>query len=297
MDISAKVSHFLKLPKVHSLSNLRAPSAFATVATVAVAKELFGLVTSLAKHHPGAPLFIMCDSATMRIFKDRWTGHVHLNIRWIPTVDTYSHKTRQEMEKEGTWATFQMSKSLVIDEALQHTTDVLFLDADILVTAPFTICSTARLGVSPGYIRASHVRMFGYFNGGMLWTNDRTIPEAWRQAAIHSRFYDQASIEDLVLSYSEPGDVFIWGEEVNLQGWRCLVGSLSFQEITNYMIPCPERATILIRDRPLVCLHTHFGDDKTMHGPNLLFKMKLLEANMIDEIRIIQHMESGSWAQ
>lgn len=294
MDIAARVSVFAELPNVHSLSNLRAPSSFTTVATMSVAKELFGLVTSLAKHHPGAPLFIMCDSATMRMFKDRWTD-VRLEIRWIPSLDAYTGKTRAQMEGERTWSTFQMSKSLVLDEALQRHTDALFLDADILVTAPFVVCPSARLGVSPGYIRDTHVLRYGYFNGGMLWTNDRTIPEAWRQATTHSRFYDQASIEDLVLSYSDPGDVFLWGEEVNLQGWRCLVGSLSFQDIANYMIPCPERAAILIRDRPLVCLHTHFGDDKTMHVPNLLFKKKLMEANMIDELRIIQQMENGSW--
>ena len=236
----------------------------------------------------------MCDSATMRFFKDRWEV-IDLDLHWIPRLDVYTNKTRTQMEQEHIFAAFLESKSLVLEEALKCYTDALFLDADILVTAPLVVCPSARLGVSPAYIRDSYVLKNGYFNAGMLWANDKAVPGLWREYANRSRYFEQACIEDLVLSF--PGQVFIWGEEVNLQGWRCLVGSLSIEDIANYMIPEPEQATITIRGRPLVCLHTHFGAEY-MRVPNTLFKKKKLqEANMVDALRIIQQMEDGSWAK
>ena len=65
----------------------------------------------------------------------------------------------------------------------------------------------------------------GYYNGGMLWTKNKDIPNDWIFFTKKSRYFDQASIEDLAKKYS----YFEFGENYNLQCWRLLLSQDSPQ--------------------------------------------------------------------
>jgi hypothetical protein len=81
---------------------------------------------------------------------------------------------RQIMTKNGTWADFQMGKANIIKYTLKEEKDTLFLDSDIIITGVIdNIDPTKRIGVSPQFIIQEHIDKTGYYNGGVLWTNDK----------------------------------------------------------------------------------------------------------------------------
>ena len=92
---------------------------------------------------------------------------------------------------------FQMMKAYAIDEALKYEKDTLFLDADIILLDVIdNIDNKKQLGLSP-YIKKSDTDRYGYYNGGVLWTNQKTVKNDWIKFTKTSRYFDQASIEDL----------------------------------------------------------------------------------------------------
>ena len=36
-----------------------------------------------------------------------------------------------------------------------------------------------QLGASPHFIKKRDTDRFGYYNGGMLWTNNKNLPKRW----------------------------------------------------------------------------------------------------------------------
>ena len=70
------------------------------------------------------------------------------------------------------------------------------------------IDKSKQLGLSPHYIRKRDTDLYGYYNGGMLWTNQKTLKDDWIKFTKTSRYFDQASIEDLANNYS----FFVFGE-------------------------------------------------------------------------------------
>tara|TARA_B110000114_G_C15011212_1_gene364853 strand:- start:24 stop:455 length:432 start_codon:yes stop_codon:yes gene_type:complete len=111
-----------------------------------------------------------------------------------------------------------MFKATAIEKAfLEGEDDVLFLDSDVVVTGIIDCIDRSKdIGVSPHYMRKDITDRYGYYNGGMLWTNKNTVPNDWKKFTETSRFFDQASIEDLVAKYS----YFEFGDNYNIQGWR-----------------------------------------------------------------------------
>ena len=64
--------------------------------------------------------------------------------------------------------------------------------------------------------------MYGYYNGGMLWTNQKSLPDKWKEYTKTSRYHDQAAIEDLARCFS----YFEFGENYNFSWWRVLQSEL-----------------------------------------------------------------------
>jgi len=193
------------------------PSCFSTICTATCAHELVGLLLSLSVHHPGAKVFVMCDTVTKDTIRVKLTPYPRLQLVWIVSLDPYSGMNRDQMTQSGVWSDFQMSKARVILAALQSEPDTLFLDSDIIVTDVIEdIDGSKMLGVSPQYIAQEHVDRTGFYNGGMLWTRLAAVAEDWIEFTKTSRYFDQASIEDLAKKY----DHFEFGENYNLQSWR-----------------------------------------------------------------------------
>ena len=94
------------------------------------------------------------------------------------------------------------SNSRKIKYALENVADTLFLDSDIIITDTINdIDNTKEIGVSPQFIRQEHIDKTGFYNGGMLWTKNMSVPNDWIEFTKLSRYFDQASIEDLARKY------------------------------------------------------------------------------------------------
>jgi len=197
------------------------------------------------------------------------------------------------MEAKGVWTSFQMMKSTAIELALKSYPDTLFLDSDILVLNPIAcIDKTKKLGLSPHYIRKRDTDKYGYYNGGALWTSDPTVPEAWRTFTKTSRFFDQASIEDLAKTYP----FFEFGENCNISWWRLNQSEEPPNQIMSYFATTKNQITY--KSLPVAFVHTHFSlspADAVVGYFNNLIMALLKNAMRTKELTIIGRIMNGSW--
>ena len=264
------------------------PSSFSTICTKNCKQELIGFLLSLSLHHPNANTYVICDTETKK-YIDESTPYPLLNIKWKNSLDKYSKYDRNKMIQLGIWDEFQMAKTTVIEYALETEKDTLFLDSDIIVLDKLYIKdNTKLLGVSPQFIQQKNVDETGYYNSGMLWTNQKTLPNKWRKYTKTSRYHDQASIEDLVKEY----DYFEFGENYNLQTWRFLLGLEPTQKIASYLNV--KNNKVYYKDQPLKFIHTHFNSDR-FKQINDFFIHKLTEAKCYRELAIIYRVINDKW--
>lgn len=158
------------------------PSSFCTICTQNCSQELVGFLLTLSIHHTNANVYVMCDTKTKSDI-DEMTPKIRLNITYFVDLDKYSNLNRAQMEQLGLWSDFQMAKAQVIEKALAAgEKDTLFLDSDIIILDTIDdVDMTKQLGVSPQFIQKKNVDETGYYNGGMLWTNQKTLPADWNE--------------------------------------------------------------------------------------------------------------------
>ena len=265
------------------------PSSFCTMCTSICAFELVGLLLSLSIYHPNEIIYILCDSKTKNIIQTM-TPQPRLVIKWAVELDTYDGMNRQIMEKIGIWSSFQMSKARVMNIALQESKDTLFLDSDIVITNTIDdIDMNKEIGVSPQYIKKEYLNKTGIYNGGMLWTKHKELPDSWIQYTKTSRYFDQASIEDLVKTY----DSFTFGENYNLQCWRMLLSDESPEQIAKHITSSPKEG-LLYKNKPLKFIHTHFLD-KRFHVFNSVILHHLKNARNFKILSIVYRIIHNKW--
>jgi len=270
--------------------NSKTPSSFCTICTNGCKDELVLWVLTLSIHHEKANVYIMCDSESKETI-DNLTPNVNerLNIHWLVELDEYSNKTRKQMEDEKTWSDFQMKKAEVMSRALEKEEDTLFLDSDIVILDKINdVNKSMDLGVSPQYIKDENVKEVGYYNGGMLWTKNKEVPKDWIEFTKTSRYFDQASIEDLANKYSN----FTFKDNYNLQTWRFVIGQEDGETIAGYMKP--KNGRLYYKNKPLKCIHTHFNVS-AFQQINSLFLLKLQQAKHYKELSCIYRSINRKW--
>jgi hypothetical protein len=272
------------------------PESFCTLATENCKDELLGLLLSLAIHHSNASIVCLVDDATRKyIEKCSLSCPINLNIIWHEILNQYKGKNRAQMEQEGTWSEFQMMKTVAIDKALDIFPDTLFLDSDIVICNTIDcIDKSKELGVSPHYIRKHDTDKFGYFNGGVLWTKNKTLPNTWRDATKTSRFYDQASIEDLARSYS----YFEFSENYNMSWWRLQQADESPQKMTQYFKLKNHKGSpkVYYKEKALGFIHTHFNRNDEQNFNNFIITLlKQASPTYFRELAIILRISTGKW--
>lgn len=254
------------------------PSSFCTVTTKQCKHELISLLSSIVYHHPNDNVYILCDTDTYNTVEPLFRNRLKCN--WYKELDKYSDLSRQQMTEKGIWGEFQMEKATAIEYALNDESDTLFVDCDILFLEPVShVDSTKQLGVSKGYINKETSDKVGIYNGGFLWTNQKSLPDKWRQYTKTSRYFDQASIEDLVKEYA----TFEFPEQYNFQSWRFIVGDQPNPE--RYFIPSTRH--ILYKEKRLQSIHTHFRESR-FQQINQFFLQQLYQAKMFHVIKFIQ---------
>ena len=271
--------------------SLSEPSSFCTICTKPADFELAGLLLSLSLYHPNATTYVMCDNPT-KTYINEMSLQPKLNIKWVVTLDKYTGLNRKQMEMKKIWSEFQMSKADVLEHALKEQPDSLFLDSDQLITGKIDeINHTKSLGVSPHYMRKQTLDSFGIYNGGMLWVKNKNIPNDWKEFTKTSRFYDQASIEDLVKKY----DHFKFSSNYNIQGWRRQLhhdGPVGFDKEMSLI---EDRTLVAYQNKPIKTVHTHFRDKKHFSDFNQQIVQYLKMTKNYKLILVIFHIIYGCW--
>jgi len=262
------------------------PSSFSTLCTSNCANELVGLLLSLSIFHSGATVYIICDTKTKQII-DTITPHPMLKLIYHLELDKYDGMNRQEMERAKIWSEFQMAKARIIELALKSSPDTLLLDSDIIITGAIDgIDMTKDLGVSPHFMKDEIHEKYGYYNGGMLWTKNKNVPGDWIKYTKRSRYFDQASIENLAMKYKR----FEFGENYNIQAWRFYLSPEPIQP--NFQVV--NNNSLEYKGAPLKFIHTHFHDSRFSKFNEFVID-QLQKANMYKILAIIYRVINGAW--
>jgi len=265
------------------------PASFSTICTSTCAFELTGLLLSLSIYHTNEIIYIMSDTKTKDIIA-KITPQPKLNIKWSIKLDEYDGMNRQIMEQKGIIKEFWNNKARIMSKALEKENDTLFLDCDIIITNVIDdIDKTKDLGVSPQFIKKEILDIYGFYNGGCVWTKHKQVPDDWIEFTKTSRFVDQASIEDLVKKYT----YFEFGENYNLQTWRFIHSVGGPQEIVSY-ITSKNNDTIYYKNKPLKFIHTHFLEDRFKPFNNIILQ-HLQNAQMYKILAIIFRVINNKW--
>jgi hypothetical protein len=268
------------------------PSSFCTICTSPCAFELIGLLLSLSIYHTNEKIYIMCDSKTKKIIENM-TPTPKINIIWFVELDKYDGMNRSIMVEKNLWSEFQMSKANIIKLALKNEKDTLFLDSDIIIINRIDdIDLTKSIGISPQFISKKYIKETGFYNGGVLWTNTIDVANDWIEFTKTSRYYDQASIEDLARKYKY--NYFLFDENYNLQCWRYYLSPLGKQTIASYITSNPNIHNIYYKNKPLKFIHTHFLDNRFKEFNSLIIN-HLNNAKMYKILAIIYRVIHNKW--
>jgi hypothetical protein len=265
---------------------MESPNSFCSIATKNCKDELIILLKSLEIHHPNTNIYIMTDTETKHCIK-QINFKPGFNIIIKNNLDKYSSYTRTEMVELKIWNEFQMKKADVIYFALENEKDTLFLDSDILILGKIKcIDKTKNLGVSPHYIKKSETDKYGYYNGGVLWTNKKSIRDKWYKYAEKSRYFDQAAIEDLVKDPKYKH--FEFGEEYNVGWWRLSKSNETPNTILTYFTYDVISQKIYYKDKKIKFVHTHFNNGLQMYKLfNDIIKYLLRNSYRYQELSLI----------
>lgn len=249
------------------------PASFCSMATESCWEELYGLLLSLSFHHPNESVFLIVDTITKTNI-ERATPRLKLDIRWSVLLDEYTGLDRNKMNAISPtyWTEFQLKKADIMKLALDECPDTLYLDSDMIVLGEINdVDNTKSLGVSPHYINTPSCEACGFFNAGFIWTNTAQVIQDWIKYTKHSRYHEQASIEDLVRNYS----YFEFGENYNFSWWRVFQSDDYPQQIMSYLKKNDTTGIINYKGKPLKVIHTHFkqshsGKDAVVQAFNSL---------------------------
>lgn len=274
------------------------PAAIATLVNEHAYRDVERFISSLAHWTTEIPLFIWTTTELVSKLNElvkatKYSAPVHIQTK----LDPYANMTRQFMERAKSHSIypnlfydFTLEKISLMEWALASLTPaeakrgVLFCDADIFWFAtPPSVPIGMSLAVSPHEIRRRDEFAYGVYNAGFLWTNSTECLALWRDATRTSRFFEQASIEDIVQSL--PIDkVHFFGSEVNYGWWRMFQSDHSVEakqaEWSIYRQESAEHSPLFVKGQPLCCVHTHFTTtDPTTQKFNefLLKKLTLLK--------------------
>lgn len=266
-----------------------APSSFCFICTKSSCHELIGMLLSLSMHHPGVKVYGFVDSAT-NIAISTFQPRLKLDLHLVANLDLYTDKNRRIMEREGIFGDLMTKKAHVVTYALERSSDTFFVDSDILFLGRLDcIDRTKTLGVSPHFIPKRNTDEVGYYNAGCLWTCDKSVPSDWVEFNKTSRYFDQASVEDLASKY----DHFEFGEEVNVMPWRMLLNKPGQTEMAKFGVDRANRC-VMYNDRPLMFVHTHF-DDQRFQVFNTTLRRLLKSIGCYKELAIIDFVLHRKW--
>ena len=273
------------------------PAAIATLGNSNALYDLQLLFKSLMLWNEFNPptIYLWCTSDVAEKVRENnleYSGTIHTRT----ALDAYKKYTREQMETKPSrnglsnlFHDFMDEKCSLMEWALGSLTaeekprGVLFCDADICWLGGLPLLPWGpTLALSQHMIRKEDEAKYGEYNGGFLWTNDTSIPTAWKAASRVSRFFEQAALEDLADALPED-KLYLFPIQFNYGWWRVYQAECTpTQKISEWSLatrPDDDHSGILVKGQSLRCIHTHFKtNDHTTQLFNMLIKQILEKA-------------------
>jgi hypothetical protein len=266
---------------------MSSPASFCFICTNTSFYELQGMLLSLSIYHTNAIVYGLVDNETKNNI-DKLTPKLKLNLKLHVTLDKYSGKNRAIMERENIFKEFLLNKAEIMKLALKQCSDTMLLDCDIVFFQPINnIDKTKYIGLSPHYIKKENTDEVGYYNIGIMWTKNIEVVNDWIEFTKVSRYFEQASLEDLAKKYSYQ----TFDENINLMPWRLLLTDNPQQIINNINI---KKNDLYYKDKPLIFVHTHFLDGRFKQFNNLIINA-LQKLKSYKELLIIDRIINKNW--
>lgn len=263
------------------------PSSFSTLCTKQCKQELIGFLLSLSLYHPNATTYVICDTETKQ-YIDNSTPKPKLDIRWYIELDIYSKYNRNDMEQLGIFGNFLKYKMKSMLYALNDYDDTMLIDCDTIIMDELFIDNGYNLGLSPQFIRDKYVSTSGFYNAGLLWTNNKEIVKCWMDIIN----YKHSCPEQIDMIKLRKFKYFEFGDNYNLQTWRFYLGIEDGNKISSYLNVKNDK--VYYKDNPLKFIHTHFNNDRFIQVNNLFIE-KLTQAKRYKELAIIYRVINDKW--
>jgi len=237
----------------------------ATLATNNAFADLQVLLRTLELWHGVLPtVYLYADSEIAG--KVQYKGDIIVKR----ALDKYTSKTRREMERipgsfagKSLWFEFQMEKLSLMEWALADSktaTGAYYLDSDICL---FKSLPTIPLGydvaLSPHLIRLRDEGLYGKYNAGYLWIRTMDVLQAWREACVESRFFEQAALE-IFDSDEWSSKTLVFPLQENYGWWRMFQGKIFPNELQGEwkIFRNADHSGILVGNIALGSVHTHW---------------------------------------
>lgn len=214
-----------------------------TIANQKSIRELRILIDTFRLFHEGIPIYIGCDSA---VENEAASWGVHTR-RIIPDGLLPAQNCPE-------WLKLMLKKTDIMDVALDNHPDTLFVDADMLFLSAVCGISTEdrEVALSPHYINRADESRYGRYNGGYVWTSEKTFPQWWRDTTPRSKYYEQQALVHAAEVYAiqelKPNHNQSW--------WRLDQVDKTERQKRRKLFRV-EGKRILYGKQPLVSVHTH----------------------------------------
>ena len=231
--------------------------SIATMASLPVYDELVLLLRSIAVFHPDIPIFILAQS----IVKEKLEQETGLptNITITLGLEKYGNKSWKLLSVPKA-IEFLSQKSVIIEQALKHHPNSLFMDSDITIASPLGLVDDSKdLGLTPAVPKI--VAKHGKYNTGWVFVNNKEFPHWWRNAMARgsSPFIEQICLNDVAKYF----DLFHFPPNYSFSPNRQLSHSDNKSRTQLHRLLRINSNTnkgITYGDRPLISFHHSFND-------------------------------------
>lgn len=263
------------------------PSSFCTICTKTCKQELVGFLLSLSIHHNNAKVYIICDDETLNDI-ERLKPYLLLNLYTYNELDEYTAYNRQEMEKLNIFGKFLSFKMKVMKYALECNNDTMFIDSDTIILDKLYYTSGFELGLSPQFITDKYVIESGYYNAGLIWTNNIAVCDFWETIIDH----EHSCAEQINMIQLRRFNYFDFKDNYNLQTWRFLLSNEPAEKIASYLSIRDDK--IYYKDERLKFIHTHFNS-KRFERINQFFIQLMKQARLWKELAVVYRVINDKW--
>jgi hypothetical protein len=227
--------------------------------------KIFLFTINLFNNPSEITVFILCDDFINAKLKE--TNYFTGKIISVPSLQKYASVKRNIMERtrgliyRTKWEDFMMEKATVMTMAFENNIkSVFFSDSDMCFMGPLPeVPENITLALCPHMINQRSQTLFGKYNAGFLWTNNKDLPDQWRKAAHKSRYYDQAALEDLAETHKHT--LYEYPPQVNYGWWRMFQAPESPSSLQNKWSVVTNSSSvnsgINVENKPLLSIHTH----------------------------------------